>query len=316
MTEPTIPEHLTPETRRILSELAGLGLPPLHTLTPDEARRMRAEAARLAGAPAPEPVASVADAALRGPGGEIAVRLYEPDGWVRGGGSIVYFHGGGWVLGNLDTHDALCRGLANASGLRVMATDYRLAPEAPHPAALEDAWAATTWLADKEPGALVVGGDSAGGHIATNVAARARGSAVQIAAQLLIYPVTDLSRFDTPSYETFREGYWLTKASMGWFRDHYVPSGSDTRHPDVSPLYREDLSGMPPAVVVGAACDVLADEGRSYTDRLVEAGCDVQYRCWDDVIHGFAAMPGSIQEGRDALGWAGEAIRFALEARA
>lgn len=313
MTEGTIPQHLTPATKGFLAGLAGLGLPPLHTLEPVEARRMRAEAARLAGVPEAESVASVADAVLEGPGGELGVRIYEPEGWKRGEGSVVYFHGGGWVMGNLDTHDALCRSLANASGLRVMATDYRLAPEAPHPAALEDAWAATTWMATKEPGPLVVGGDSAGGHIATNVAARARGSEVRIGAQLLIYPVTDLSRLDTPSYAAYEDGYWLTKAAMAWFRDHYVPASVDLRHPDVSPLYRDDLAGMPPAVVLAASCDVLFDEGRAYADRLAEAGCDVQYRVWDDVIHGFAAMPAAIPEGRESLAWAGDALRLVLD---
>lgn len=312
MTEPTIPEHLTPETRSFLAGLARLGMPPLHTLTPEEARRMRTEAARMAGAPESEPVASVADSMLDGPGGRLDVRIYEPEGWKRGGGSMVYFHGGGWVFGDLDTHDALCRSLANSSGLRVMATDYRLAPEAPHPAALEDAWAATAWMASKELGPLVVGGDSAGGQIATNVAARARGSGIRIAGQLLIYPVTDLEGMDTPSYAAYEEGYWLTKASMEWFRGHYVPDRGVHRHPDVSPLHRDDLAGMPPAVVVAAACDVLVDEGRAYADRLVEAGCDVHYRAWADVIHGFAAMPGTIPEGRAALAWAGDALRFAL----
>jgi acetyl esterase len=312
MTEPTLPDHLTPETRAFLAGLAGLGLPPLHTLTPVDARRMRAEAARLAGAPQSEPVASVADATLDGPGGGLGVRFYEPEGWARGGGSIVYFHGGGWVFGDLDTHDALCRSLANASGLRVMATEYRLAPEAPHPAALEDAWAATAWMASKEPGPLVVGGDSAGGHLATNVAARARGTEVRIAGQLLIYPVMDLDRMDTVSYDAFGEGYWLTRASMEWFRGHYVPDEAVRHHPDVSPLRRDDLSGMPPAVVLAAACDVLVDEGRVYADRLADAGCDVQYRVWADVIHGFAAMPGTIPEGRAALAWAGDALRRAL----
>jgi acetyl esterase len=315
MTGPYIPEGLSPETRLFLQGLADLGLPPLHELSPEEARRMRAEVARMAPTVEPEPVASVADSRIERSGPDIPIRVYEPEGWARGGGSVVYFHGGGWVLGNLDTHDALCRALANAAGLRVMATEYRLAPEAPHPAALEDAWAATSWMAARESGPVVVGGDSAGGHIATNVAARARGSDMSIAAQLLIYPVTDLSRFETPSYAAYGEGYWLTRAAMDWFRRHYVPDEVPHHDPEVSPLHRADLSGMPPAVVLAAACDVLADEGRAYADRLADAGTDVRYRAWDRVIHGFAAVPGMIPEGREALQWAAAELRTLLDER-
>lgn len=305
-------QDLTPEMRKLLEGLAALGLPPLHTLTPSEARFMRSEVAQLAGSATPEPVAGVSERVIEGAGGSLAVRLYEPKGWTEGRGSIVYYHGGGWVLGDLDTHDALCRALANASGLRVMATEYRLAPEHPHPAALDDAWTAASWLAECEAGPLVVGGDSAGGHMATTVAARARRGHLEIAAQLLIYPVTDLRCFDTHSYGEFAEGYWLTKASMEWFRRHYLPEDVDRSSPDASPLHREDLGGMPPAVVLAAACDVLLDEGRAYADRLLEAGCDVQYRLYDRVIHGFAAMPGLIPEGREGIVWVGEALRRCL----
>jgi acetyl esterase len=312
MNAPSLPHELSPETKAFLGGLAALELPPLHELTPDEARRMRAQAAHLAAAPDLEPVASVADAEIPGPDGVVPVRVYEPDGWVAGGGSIGYYHGGGWVFGNLDTHDALCRGLANASGLRVMATAYRLAPEAPHPAALRDAWAATSWLSERETGPLVVAGDSAGGHIATNMAARARGSTLRIAAQLLIYPVTDLSRLDTPSYVRYGEGYWLTRASMEWFRGHYLSGSAPKDDPEISPLCREDLTGLPPAVVVAAACDVLVDEGRAYAERLASAGCETRYRAWEGVIHGFAAMPGTIPEGAEALRWAGSELRRLL----
>jgi acetyl esterase len=300
---------LTPQTRDLLAALEGLGLPPLHTLSPDEARRMRAEVARLSAAPAVEPVRSVRDEFIDGPGGRLPIRVYEPEGWVPGAGSIAYFHGGGWVLGNLDTHDALCRALANASRLRVMATDYRRAPEARHPAAIEDACYATTWLSDEEEGPLIVAGDSCGGHIATAVAARSRASEVEVAGQLLVYPVTDLTRFDRPSYETFAEGYWLTRAAMGWFRGHYVSEDADLTDAEISPICREDLGGMPPAVFVAAGCDVLLDEGRAYADRLREAGCPVVHRSWEGVIHGFVAMPGTFPEGRQALQWAADELR-------
>jgi acetyl esterase len=304
----------TPETRALLDALEGLGLPPLHTLTPEQGRDMRRRAAAAAGHGEPEPVASVRDVEIEGPGGPLALRLYEPEGWAPGGGTLVYFHGGGWVLGNLDTHDALARGLANASGLRVVATDYRLAPEHPHPAALEDAWAAVRWARSQEEGALLVGGDSAGGHLATCVAARARGTELDLAGQLLIYPVTDLASFETPSYEEFAEGYWLTRPGMAWFRGHYVPASTSLRDPDVSPLYREDLTGLPPAVIMAAECDVLRDEGAAYARRLEEeGGCQVTYRRYQGVIHGFMALAGVIPEGRTAIQEAGADLRKLAE---
>lgn len=308
---------LTPETRALLEALEGLDLPPLHTLTPSQAREMREAVAGLGAGGEPEAVASTEDRTLDGPDGPLPARIYEPEGWEAGaGGTLAYFHGGGWVLGNLDTHDALCRGLANAASLRVVSVAYRLAPENPHPAALEDAWAATRWVAESADGPLAVGGDSAGGHMAAGVAARARASAVPLVAQLLIYPVTDLSSFGTPSYREFAEGYWLTRASMEWFRDHYLPEGARRDDPDVSPLLRPDLTGMPPTVIVAAECDVLRDEGAAYARRLRDAGCAVDRRLYEGVIHGFMALPDAIPEGRRAIRQAGAALRSLIDARA
>lgn len=306
---------MTAETRALLDSIEALGFPPIHEMSPTQARAMREKAARLAPVVRPEPVGRVEDLSLDGPGGPLPVRMYTPDGWdPELGGALLYCHGGGWVLGNLDTHDAPCRGLANASGLRVVAVDYRLAPEHPHPAALEDAWAATCWLDRATHGPLFVGGDSAGGHLATNIAARARASSVSVAGQLLVYPVTDLSRFDTASYDTYAEGYWLTRAAMEWFRGHYLPAGTDRTDPDVSPLLREELSGMPTAVIVTAECDVLRDEGVAYGERLHQAGCEVTHLEYDGVIHGFFAMPDVIPEGRRAMTESGLALKAIAEA--
>lgn len=307
---------LTAETQEFLGGLERLRLPPLHTMTPVEARAMREAAARLAPALEPEPVATVDDRTLPGPGGELHVRLYTPSGWGAADGSLIYFHGGGWVLGDLDTHDASCRGLANASGLRVMAVQYRLAPEFPHPAALDDGWAAMSWLADESRGPLFLGGDSAGGHIATVLAARTRIAGPCLAGQLLVYPVTDLSRLDTGSYLQFADGYWLTRAAMQWFRRHYVPAGVDLADPDVSPLLRTDLTGMPPAAIIAAGCDVLRDEGAAYAERLSSAGCDVRYARYEGVIHGFFALPALIPEGRRAIEEAGAALAALARAAA
>jgi acetyl esterase len=297
---------LTPEVRDLLDRLEALGLPPLHSMTPSGAREMRKATASLAAGLEPEPVYSIRDTSTPGPSTSLSTREYTPEGWAPGvGGVVVYFHGGGWVMGDLNTHDAPCRGLANASGMRVVAIDYRLAPEHPYPAANDDAWALLSSIAEMHEGPLFVGGDSAGGHIATCIAARARGSELHVAGQLLVYPVTDLSSFDTESYSAYAEGHWLTKAAMEWFRGHYLTPDTDRSDADVSPLLRDDLSGMPPAMIITAECDVLLDEGIRYSDRLREAGIDVEQRTYDGVIHGFWALAGLIPEGRRAIEDAG-----------
>ncbi|NNM32623.1 MAG: alpha/beta hydrolase, partial [Gemmatimonadetes bacterium] len=245
---------------------------------------------------------------LNGPGGWLRAREYVPPDTTDDLGTLVYFHGGGWVMGNLDTHDALCRGLTNAAGVRVVAIEYRLAPEHPHPAAIEDAWAATAWARERWKGPLAVGGDSAGGHLAITVAATAKTRGLSLAAQVLIYPVTDLSNLDTESYETFAEGYWLTRDAMVWFRDHLLPEGHPPTDPMVSPLLRPDVSGMAPAIVVLAECDVLRDEGYAYARRLEAAGGLSACLEFSGVIHGFVAMPQAIAEGRRALEQIGQAL--------
>lgn len=287
--------------------MAALGLPPIHELDPFEARQLREKTTHLTRSD-PEPVGQVEDGSFEGPGGPVAVRVYEPRE-EEAFGTVVYYHGGGWVLGDLDTHDALCRGLCNGSSLRVVSVDYRRAPEHPHPAPLEDAAAAAAWAHRRFPGPLAVGGDSAGGHLATCVAARSRTSGPPLAAQLLIYPVTNLSGFDTPSYRAFAEGYWLTRDAMVWFRRHLVADGADLTDPDLSPGLRTDLEGMPPTILVTAECDVLRDEGHEYGNALEAAGCTVERLEYAGVIHGFASMPGVIGEGRRALAEMGRLLR-------
>ena len=301
---------LTPEVEDLLQRMRALNMPAFHTLTPVEARGLREQTAALTAGERIEVSGTVNDRVIDVAHGAIPVRFYTPRAWQRG--SVAYFHGGGWVMGDLDTHDALCRGLTNASHLRVMAVQYRLAPEHPYPAAMDDAWAATRWLAQDDPGAIAVGGDSAGGTLATCVAARARETDVDIAAQLLIYPVTDMHAFDTTSYGEFSEGYWLTSKAMEWFRSYYVPDETDWKAPDVSPLYRNDVTGMPSAMVITAHFDVLRDEGAAYARRLREAGVDVTHRCYDGMIHGFMAMPGIFPQGAAALAEAGEMLRGAV----
>jgi acetyl esterase len=304
---------LTAQSRTLLDQFAAAGLPATHTLTPAKAREMAA-ARRALYAPPSEPVAQVEDRSIPGPAGELPVRVYRP---VAGGApvpALVYFHGGGWVVGNLDSHDPGCRAVANHAGCAVVSVDYRLAPEARFPAAAEDAYAATRWVAEHadelgvDPARLAVGGDSAGGNLAAVVTlmARERGGP-ELAYQVLIYPVTD-SACDTSSYEEFADGYMLTRADMLWYWDHYV-GDQDRGQPYASPLRARDLRGLPPALVITAGFDPLRDEGESYAARLRDAGVPTILTRYDGVIHGFFGMIGTIDESRRAIDQVAHALR-------
>jgi acetyl esterase len=231
----------------------------------------------------------------------ITLRVYSPPTLLPDPPGLVYFHGGGWVLGNLKSHDTLCSILASQTPCRVIAVDYRLAPESPFPAAVDDALAAFRWVVENadtlgiDRRRIAVGGDSAGGNLATAVCLeQARAGAEVPAGQLLIYPVTDTD-LDTGSYGLFASGFGLSRATMGWFFEHYVGSngdgdgdGSRDADPRLAPLRADDLSGLPPAIVATAGFDVLRDEGRAYADRLEEAGVEVVRRHYPGLIHGFA----------------------------
>lgn len=241
---------------------------------------------------------------IAGPGGELALRVYRPLGLTGTPPAIVYLHGGGWVVGDLDTHDSCCRLLSIESRCVVVAVHYRLAPEHPFPAAVEDAVAAYRWVQTHStdlsvaPGRVGVMGDSAGGNLAAVVAQLMRDTDVPSpVAQCLIYPATDAHMCD-PSHDTFAEGFFLTKASIQWYRSHYLPDPDSWDSPLASPVLEADLSGVAPAIVVTAGFDPLRDEGRRYADRLVEAGVDTHYRCYDDMVHGFFGMgvlPGGVE---------------------
>jgi acetyl esterase len=244
------------------------------------------------------------------------VRLYRPG--AEPAPVLAYFHGGGWVLGSLETHHGVCATLAKLSGCVVCSVDYRMAPEHRFPAAVEDAWAATTWLAEHadavggRPGALAVGGDSAGGNLAAVCALRARDTGLPLALQLLVYPATDAD-LDRSTYREFADGYYLTRYSMGWFWDHYLPEG-DRFHPDASPLRADDVGGTAPALVITVEFDPLRDEGEAYARRLEEAGVPVTLTRYDGTIHGFFRMPGVIDRANDALAEAAAALRAAFAA--
>jgi acetyl esterase len=231
---------------------------------------------------------------------------------------LVYLHGGGWVVGSLETHDGVCRALASRTPCVVAAVDYRLAPEHRFPAAVEDAWAATAWVAEHaasiggDPDRIAVGGDSAGGTLATACAIRARDHGLRLALQLLVYPVTD-HRFDTASYEECAEGYGLTRDAMRWYWAQYL-GPDDGSSPEASPLRAADLAGLAPAHVVTAEYDPLRDEAEAYAARLEEAGVPVRLDRCEGLIHGFLRMPGTIRRADAVLDDAAAALREAFAA--
>jgi acetyl esterase/lipase len=270
--------------------------PPLSSFPPAEAReRFRRLSLLAAGAAEKRDVASVEDIEVPGGAGQLRARVYHP----HGDGphpTLAFFHGGGFTIGDLDTHDIQARLLCDGVGAVVVSTDYRLAPEDPYPAAAEDAIAATRWIAENFPGPLAVGGDSAGGNLAAVVAQRVPG----IAAQLLIYPATDLVS-ERPSHRENGEGYFLTIDDMEWFHHNYLPEEADGKDPMASPLYADDLSGLPPAVVATAEFDPLRDDGDAYAEALQQAGVKVIHRRFDGLVHGFFGLGPFSSMSRDAI---------------
>jgi acetyl esterase len=237
----------------------------------------------------PEAVQTVSDETLDGPGGPLAIRVYEPEGAAAA--VLVWLHGGGWVFGDLDTTDPLCRRLARGAGCIVASVDYRLAPEHPHPAALDDAMAALRWAAERWPEhALAVGGDSAGGGLAAGAALRARDEGgPDLAAQLLVYPGLDPAMGE-PSTTENAVGYFLTARDMRWFYAQYLPGAGDAEHPHVNLLAAPDLRGLPPAVLANAQFDPLRDESVAYAQRLHDAGVPVTMLEGPGLIHGYFAL--------------------------
>jgi acetyl esterase len=306
---------LDPQAKALLDQMAEAGAPPFESLTPEQAREMIVQMRELAGEP--ESVAKVEDSQIPTPDGPIPVRIYTPEG-TGPFPILVYFHGGGWVIGTIDTIDAPCRALTNRSGCVVVSVDYRLAPEHKFPAAPEDCYAATRYVAENaaaynaDPQRLAVGGDSAGGNLAAAVAlmARDRGGP-PIAFQLLIYPVTN-HNFDTASYQENADSYLLTKNGMVWFWDHYLTSADDGQNPYASPQQARNLGGLPPAFVMTCEFDPLRDEGEAYADRLQEDGVQVEKKRYNGLIHGAFQMGGVLDRGREMLDDAASRLRRVL----
>ena len=305
---------LDPEAQALLETLSAG--PEVDPFTLSHTTMRAAFAALNSGAPGPD-VARVEMHEANGPAGKIPVRVYTPAGDLPKPG-LMYFHGGGFVVCDLDSHDATCRDLAAGADCVVVSVDYRLAPEAVFPAAPEDCYAATQWVERQaeslgiDATRLAVAGDSAGGNLAAAVTLMSRdrrGPAIQ--HQLLIYPVTD-HRFDTNSYETNASGYFLTRSMMKWFWHHYLGSEEDGANPLASPLRASDLTGLPAATVLTAEYDPLRDEGQAYAERLEKAGVETTYIDYPGVFHGFFGMTEQLPRARQAVADACEALRKAL----
>jgi acetyl esterase len=308
---------LDPALKLVLDQLDSGDAPKLQDSSPEQARALYADMQM----PAPDlELASVEDGRIPGTAGEIPVRIYRPvsdpvDTLLP---ALVYLHGGGWVIGSVETHDSSCRELAHGTGCIVVSVDYRLAPEARFPAAADDCFEATQWVASNaadlgiDPERVAIGGDSAGGNLAAVVSlmARDRGGP-ELRFQLLIYPVTDAD-FETGSYVENAEGYLLERDAMRWFWDHYVPDAAARTQPYAAPLRASDLSGLPPALVITAEFDPLRDEGEAYANRLKSAGVATTLTRYDGMIHGFFPMTPLVEGARAAVAESCAALRSAF----
>ncbi len=312
-----MPAKLDPDAAAVYKAFQDAGRPAYETLTADEARAYYS-AARLVSNPDPAEMASVRSIAIPGLAGDIPARLYTPNKLRQDEGlapALVFFHGGGWVIGDLETHDVVCRGIAHDGELLVISLDYRLAPEHKFPAAVDDAIAATRWIADNakklgiDPEQLSVGGDSAGGNLSAVVALHARDhGGPLLAGQVLIYPATDFS-MRHPSHSEPETSVLLTHSVIRWFRDHYLSGAQDAEDWRASPARAETLASLPPAFVITAGADPLRDEGDEYARRLVDAGVPVVHRTYPGQFHGFFTMGKLLPQANVAVREIGEWLK-------
>ncbi|OAI39654.1 lipase [bacterium SCGC AG-212-C10] len=304
-----------PQAQTVLDTMAaaGISLDAFDNMTAPQAREMMA-AMRVP--LEPEPVAKVENRTVPGAAGEIPVRIYTPEGTNLP--ALVWFHGGGWVIGDLDGADPTCRSLANKVGCVVVSVDYHMAPEFKFPVPAEDCYTVTKWVADNaaslgvDASRIAVGGDSAGGNLAAvvSIMAKERGGP-GIAFQLLVYPVTDYN-FETSSYVSNANGYMLTIGSMRWFWGHYLNDASEGGHRHASPLQAPDLTGLPPALVITAEYDPLMSEGEAYAAKLKEAGVKVTQTRYDGMIHGFFGMAAAMDSAKEAVAQAASELKAAF----
>ena len=305
---------LDPQMKVFLDAANAAGPMFLRAETPEQARA-KMQALLEANPTPPQPIYRVEDRHIPGPAGMIPIRIYTPEGRPPMG-LLVYFHGGGWVLGDLKSHDGVCRALANGAGCVVVSVDYRLAPEHRFPAGLDDCYAATKWAAENaesiggDAARLAVGGDSAGGNLAAAVAMMSRdqnGPAIRL--QLLFYPVTDCG-LDTPSQKEFAaDGYVLSRADMEWFWNHYLRSTADKNNPYACPLRAKNLGGLAPALILTASHDPLRDEGERFAERMMAAGVKTTCTRYDGVTHGFISFADLLDKGKSGLAQSAEALK-------
>ena len=310
---------LDPQAQAMVDAMARMQVLPLSQLSVEQAREQFARTRAPFLAP-PQEVGAVSDSAIPGPAGKLRIRAYRPLGSRHEEAlpALVYFHGGGWVFGDLDSHDPLCRELCNLAQCVVISVEYRRAPEHRFPAAVEDAIAAVRHVAGRaadlhvDATRLAVGGDSAGGTLATVAALTLRDhGGPRFALQVLIYPVTDLA-MDSRSYTSIANGFTLTRERMTYFRELYLRRPADIGDWRASPLKAPDLSRLPPALVITAGHDPLVDEGKAYAERLAASGVPVTYTCYDGLVHGFVSMAGAIDAGHRAIAEVAVAVKSAF----
>jgi acetyl esterase len=310
---------IDPGAQQVIDLIKAAGRPPYETVGHMEARRLYLEARRVL-QPDPPPIGEMRDLTAPGPTGLISIRLYRARPGKAGDKqpALIYFHGGGWVIGSLDSHDGVCRGLANGADCTVLSVDYRLAPEHKFPAAVDDAVAATQWIAENatslgiDASRLAVGGDSAGGNLAAVVAQHVRDrGAPKLRFQLLIYPACDMS-MTLPSITELAEQLPLTRSTMKWFVDLYLRDAGDVGDWRASPLKAKSLANLPPAYVLTAGCDPLRDEGEAYAAALKAAGVPVEAKRFDGQIHGFMTMGKFIPDAAKAMGEMSATLKRAL----
>jgi acetyl esterase len=309
---------LEPQTKALIDAMQSAGMVlEFEKMTAPQARQAMEQMAAATRAPG-DPVAKVENRTVPGPGGPVPIRIYHPEG--SGPFPVtIFYHGGGWVIGSIDSHDPLCRKLTNAIGCVTVSVEYRLAPEAKFPAAAEDCYAATLWTSENatalgcDPKRLAVCGDSAGGNLAAVVPliAKDRGKP-PIAYQVLMYPCTDGS-LETGSMRELAEGYFLTHAAMVWFWNHYVRDHTDRKNPYAAPIHAPDLRGLPPALVITAEFDPLRDEGEAYAAKLRAAGVPVTCTRYDGTIHGFVSMADNLDKGKEAIKQVVSALKAAFK---
>ncbi|HTP77385.1 MAG TPA: alpha/beta hydrolase [Rhizomicrobium sp.] len=312
---------LDPIVKGFLDQMAAAGGPKMSEVGPAVARETFVAMMQLVG-PKDVPVGKTENLTVPGPGGPVPIRVYTP---VAAGRdpmpALIYYHGGGWVIGNIDTHDGLCRMMANEGGFRVISVDYRLGPEHKYPAAIDDSFAALSWVSANaasigvDANRIAVGGDSAGGALAAEVAqlAKAKGG-IDVACQMLLFPVTHIGA-KTKSLSDFQAGYFLEKETLDWFYDCYLPANADKNDPKISPLLAKDVSGLPPAYVMLGGFDPLHDEGLQYADKLRAAGVKVTLADYESLVHCFIYMQSFLPQAHEALTAASRAVAEMLKAR-